>query len=296
MTNVTNTSNSNEIEMQDFKDVFKHGNAGLNLDPSVRKLLSDLNVHANEVSTHELRTRQATYRYVAALVDAAGRFASDKTVRDTMVAFFDFLFGKPKDGEDGANPFLRLVRAADGEWLTEINSQGESSQKWAPNRSGEKYAAVCRFAIDYGFTGNQLLDLFGGKKPISYTHNGTTKNIDPTINAIIAADSARYKVANRAVLDNADWRKIKSLKPIATLPYTEKLKAAFTLSEGGLGLASIAVVGNELYLLGDAGKEGNEVHRIFKKEYENLQNAYFKASKLSDDPATLDEALVRDDV
>lgn len=296
MSIVNITSNSNEFEMQDFKDVFKHGQAGLDLDESVRKLLSDLNAHANEVSSHELRTRQATYRYVASLVDAAWEFANNEAVRGTMIAFFDTLFGSPKEPETGANPFLRLVRAADGEWLMVTNAKGDVSYRWTPNRSGEKYAAVCRFAIDYGFTGTQLLNLLGGTERISYTLNEKTKEIEPTINAIIAADRERYKVANRAVLDNGDWRKIKSLKPIATLPYTEKLKAAFTLSEGGLGLASIAVVGSQIYILGDAGKEGNEVHRIFKKEYDNLQNTYYKASKLSDDPATLEEALVRDDV
>lgn len=295
MSNANTTSVSNETLLLGCKNVFKHGKVVLDLASPVRKTLSDLNIHADTVFDLEVKTRHVTYVYVAALVDAAREFAGDAAVNAQMTDFFDALFGTPKNSEIGANPYLRLVRAADGEWLTETNSRNVVSYKWVPNRSSEKYAAVCRFAVDYGFTGSNLLDFFMGKEKISYSYNGKSLEAEPTINGIIAADRQRYKTAGRKVLDKSDWQTIDGLKPLVTIPYTEKLKEAFTLSEGGLGIASIRVIGNQLHIYGNAGKQDNEVHRIFKQECGNISLAYYKASQKSDEPATLDEALVRDD-
>ncbi len=265
MTN--NTSNINETEAKDKKSLFTHGVFNLKSDSSVRTTLLNLNSNAYEVSAHELNARQATYRYVASLVDAANNYDSKPDVAAEFNTVFSDLFGDPKESDQNANPYLRLVRAADGEWTTEKGRNGGFIIKWKPNRSGEKYAAVCRFAVKNGYTGNDLLMLLEGKQKIKYSHNGETLEAEPTINGIIAADRKQHQSAPRAVLDSAQLIKIKNLAPLASIQMTAGMAALFTGKEEGLALATVMVSNGQLHIVGDSGKEANEVHRLFKKQF-----------------------------
>lgn len=263
----TITSNTNEIVTKDKKSVFTHGVFDLGADSSVRTSLSTLNSDAYEVHAQEASAYQATYKYVAALVDAAHDYKGKPNVAAEFNKVFATLFGDPKDGDKETNPFLRLVRTADGAWDTQKGRNGGFVVKWKPNRSGEKYAAVCRFAVTNGYTGAKLLNLLGGKEKIEYSHNGETLKTDPTINGIIAADRKQQEVATRAVLDTVQWGQITNLAPLASVEMTASMAEKFTNKEEGLALAAVIIRDGRLFIIGDSGKDDNEVQRLFKKQF-----------------------------
>lgn len=267
MTNVNNTSNINETEAKAKKSLFTHGVFNLKPDSSVRSSLLNLNSNAYEVSAHELNARQATYRYVASLVDAANDYNSKSDVAAEFNSVFSDLFGDPKEGDQNANPYLRLVRAADGEWATEKGRNGGFIVKWKHNRSGEKYAAVCRFAVKNAYSGKDLLTLIESNRKIQFLHNGETHFAEPTINGIVAADRKQHQSAPRAVLDGAQMATIKNLAPLASIQMTAGMAALFAGKEEGLALATVVVSNGQLHIVGDSGKEGNEVQRLFKKQF-----------------------------
>lgn len=159
MTTVKNETNtSNEATIRASKSVFAHGSASNMMASSAKTILEGLNEHAVGLTLRELGTREATYRYVAALVDAARDFAEGKEFMTACTRLFEGLFGRKACDEalvKGSNPYNFLVRAADGEWESVTDSKGKTSWKWNWNRSGEKYAAeprrVCRrlFGLSY---------------------------------------------------------------------------------------------------------------------------------------------------
>ncbi len=298
MTEIKNVSNnSNVTTVSAVRSALTH--SGLpQWNASAKLLISKLNDHATKLFERELGVRDATFHYVSALVDCAHEYAKGEEVTTAFMQLYLKLFGK--NALDNAlanksNPYNFLVRAADGEWLTIINSKGTTSSKWSWNRSGEKYAAICRFAVLNNYSGKDVLEfLQNGDKEIPYKVKGKNEKAKPTINGIIAADKDQNPKPKRDVLKPKDWEAINSLKPIAEVEYTNQIKSAFTLSEGGLGMALVIVRNGKMEIIGDAGVEGNPILRRFKEQREDLAQKQEFALKENTEVADLDEELVRD--
>ncbi|POO56259.1 hypothetical protein [Agrobacterium rosae] len=297
----TNSENSQEIS----RSAFDHAGSGLEVPASVKGVISTLNTKAADIVDKELKARHVTYEYVAKLCDAAIKMGDENDEFTLGVQkIIDHLIGKPEkeswggEGFRQPNPFLNLCRIADGAWGMKVLSvkAGTTRLTWMPNRSGEKFAGVCRFAVRNGFSGDEMLEHFLSGAPfILPMPTGEKKEIKATINAVIAEDRLQNESEQRDILSAKDWKEIFDLKPIVTLPFTKRLNSALTLSEGGIGLCAVRVVGDQLYLLGDAGFEpGNPVLRQFKKHKGFLWEKRKVAMQLEDEVMTLPEEYLVD--
>lgn len=297
----TNSENSQEIS----RSAFDHNGSGLEVPASVKGVISTLNTKAADIVEKELKARHVTYEYVAKLCDAAIKMGDENDEFTLGVQkIIDHLIGKPeKESWNGEafrqpNPFLNLCRIADGAWGMKVLSlkAGTSRLTWMPNRSGEKFAGVCRFAVRNGFSGDEMLKHFLSGAPfILPGPTGENREIKATINAVIAEDRLQNQSEQRDILSKLDWEHIFNLKPIVTLPFTKRLNSALTLSEGGLALCAVRVVGDQLYLLGDAGIEsGNPVLRLLKKQKGSLFSKQQSAMRVEDEVMTLPEEYLVD--
>jgi len=301
-TNETNNSNAATIltEKEVFalsRSVFSHSVSGLEVAPSAKQVIVELNEQAAGLVYDESKFRDATYRYVAKLTDVARSLMDENSVlRKEFIKLFDALFGREKfeEGLKSNNPYLMLVRAADGKWETKKDDKGLETTKWVPNRSSEKYSHVCRFAIDFNLTGETLLAHFQNRNPINIVRNEAKVEVKPTINDIIKADRDIHFTGTREVMDDREWKSVLELTPLATVPFTEQIKTAIKFSEGYLGVALVRVKDGELEIVGDAGKEGNDVLNLFKKQRYTVSETNSKALRQSLEVAELDPALVRD--
>jgi len=286
MASVKNETNSTEVSINDLKSVF-HGTK-VKMSDKAREIISNLNSVASDITSSQFSVRSFTYAYVAELIDAAHEFAEGGEVTSQLLALFEALKLPAPDmrvAGKHANPFLSLVRAADGEWISGLNGRGVPYTVWKPNRSGEKYAAVCRFAVTNGFTGSDLHALLGGKEDIEITYKGEDHKIKPTLNAIIAFDRLQFPTEERAVLTTDDWRHINRLSALVEIPFTERMAHAFTLSEGALCEGLLMVRDGKLMLLGSSGRIGNVVQRTFKERYTELDRAHAAAMRKPETPA-----------
>ncbi|MFC7066085.1 hypothetical protein [Brucella rhizosphaerae] len=279
------------------RSVFSHHVSELEVAPSAKQFIVELNDQASGLVFDDNKLRDATYRYVAKLVDAARTLTDvESETRKAFIKLFEALFGT-KNVEEALksnNPYLMLVRAVDGNWVTKKDEKGREQTKWAPNRSSEKYSHVCRFAIEFNLTGDTLLEHFITRKSITFNRKETKQTIKPTINDIIKADREIHTTGPREVMDESEWKGVFELNPLATVPFTKQIEKAIKLHEGYLGVALVRVKDGELEILGDAGKESNDVLRLFKNQRPAVAETYWKAKEESLDVAELDPALARD--
>lgn len=284
---------STEVSILTLKSVF-HGSK-VEMDDNAREIITSLNTVATDITSSQFKVRDFTYAYVAKLADAAHEYTAKSDVAGQFNALYKSLrLPEPEKGDDdrNVNPYLNLVRAADGEWVSGTNGRGEPFTAWKHNRSGEKYASACRFAVTNGFTGDELLALLGGKEEIEITYMGQDHKIKPTLNAIIAFDRLQFPTGEREIISNNEWIEINHLRPLFEVPFTEKMKSAFTTSEGAMTEGALiegllVVRDGNLMVVGSSGRIGNVVQRVFKARYHELNRAYDFAMRKSDDLAEL---------
>ncbi|MCZ7936657.1 hypothetical protein [Agrobacterium salinitolerans] len=291
--NMNETSNS--TTPVDLKSAFGMVGDAINVSSAVRETIIGLNAEASNVVSVTLKARQVTYEFVARLCDAAVKMGQEDEFARGVQKVIDALIPKRTTSTESAisaNPFLNLVRIADGEWVSRTNPRTNTTTvTWEPNRSSEKFAGVCRFATRNGFSGADMLSHFmSGEEFVIPVEGKKVRKVKATINAIIAEDRHQNSSAEREILDKDDWEAIMNLQPLAKVPFTNRLENALTLSEGGLAFIAVRVHGGELYLLGDSGiEDGNPVLRQFKKHRKVIRDRYHAVKGLAETPVTLAE-------
>jgi len=295
----TNTTGSNSVRVADPHSILGTG-INMGVAQTVLDQLSSLNSKASEFNSGEMRSRELSYRFVGALCDAAHKMEDDAEFAVGLLNVQKKLgmLAKGVSSIKAVNPYLPLVRVADGAWETVVRNKRLNlvDMQWVPNRSNEKYAGVCRFAVDHDFSGDAMVEHFlSGNHFEVEDEEGEPVEVKATINAIIAYDRKIHNATGtRDVLNDDDWEGILGLKPIADVQFTERLMAALTLSEGGLGFLAYRVQGDRLFLLGDASDEsGDGVHREFKNKWLTIRNRNKVAAMAADEPASLPQEYVK---
>lgn len=197
------------------------------------------------------------------------------------------LTGEEDANKPAPNIFLPLVRMIDGHWEQAMKNgkpvildSGENKMKWFPNRSYEKYASVIRFFIYNEYSHEHVADLLLGDAEIALIDG---KPIKPLISEIVKADTAQQNPHGR---ERTVWTveakaKAAALKPIITVPYTDAMKAAFTLSEDNYGSGIFRLGPNGLEILGDTGMAHNSLLGLVKRRTAEMSTAYNKAMAAS---------------
>lgn len=251
------------------------------------------------LKTAEARGRKAMAHMVAAFVEMGEQYISDAEVTTALDAMCKKhglepvkLTGKEDSDAKSPNIFLPLVRLIDGDWVQTIkngapvtNSDGTPKAKWVPNRSYEKYANVIRFFIYNEFSHGNVVDLLMGDDEIPLRDGD--QSIAPTITEIVKADAAQQNPdgRKRTVWTIEAKAEAAALQPLFFIPYTEEMKAAFTLSEDNYGSAIIRLGANGLEVLGDTGMKNNGLLSLVKRRTSHMAAAFKKAVALSNDKA-----------
>lgn len=296
MEDVKNNTSTSTITI-DLKSALGMAGSGIQIPAAVRSVIENLNSGAFDMSAQALKARQVAYEFAARLCDAAIKMGNDDEFAQGVQKVIDGLIRKRTTTNESAiatNPYLNLVRIADGEWVTRVNPRtNTSSVSWEPNRSNEKFANVCRFATRNGYSGSDMLAHFTSGKAFEIPQpNGKIKSVKATINAVIAEDRHQSSSGERKILDKDDWEAIMNLQPLAKVPFTNRLENALTLSEGGLAFVAVRVVGGELHVLGDSGiEDGNPVLRQFKKHRKVIRDRFSLVKNMVEAPAVLAEEL-----
>ncbi|UXS04512.1 hypothetical protein [Agrobacterium tumefaciens] len=264
-----------------------------------KKIVSKVKDAVANLQGAEARGRKAMAKMVAALVEMGAAYIGDaKTTAalDIMCKRHGLepvkLTGEEDANKPAPNIFLPLVRMIDGHWELVLKNgkpvvldDGENKRKWYPNRSYEKYASVIRFFLHNGYSHEHVADLLLGEAELVLLDG---KTIKPTVSEIVKADTAQQNPhgRERTVWTTEAKTKAAALKPIVTIPYTEAMKAAFTLSEDNYGSGIFRLGPNGLEILGDTGLAHNELLGLVKRRTIEMSTAYNKAmaaSKVSTD-------------
>lgn len=283
--NVNETSNITAVEGLNPNDV--------NPVITAKRLVTKAKEAISTLKGAEARGRKAMASMVAVFVEMGYAYLNDAKVTealDAMCVKHGLTPVKLSEKADATKPapniFLPLVRMVDGDWETVVkdgkpvkDNNGDVRTKWVPNRSYEKYASVIRFFIHNGYESDFVKDLLMGDAPIG-TIDG--KSIEPLITAIVQADTAQQNPNSR---ERKVWTaeakfNAAKLKPIVTIPYTDAMKAAFTLSEDKYGSAIFRLGPKGLEILGDTGLTDNGILGLVKRRTAEMAAAYEKATNM----------------
>ncbi|MDR6757201.1 hypothetical protein J2Y48_002497 [Mycoplana sp. BE70] len=248
----------------------------------------------SSLKTAEARGRKALAAMVATFVEMGEAYITNAevtTILDAKCRIHGIepvkLTGTEDGGKKSPNIFLPLVRLIDGDWEQTIKNgkavtkpDGTPKTKWVPNRSFEKYASVIRFFIHNQIGHEMVAEYLVGEEPIVLIDGKT--EVAPTITEIVKADTAQQNSDGR---ERTVWTveakaSAAALQPLFTIPYTETLKAAFTLSEDNYGSAIIRLGPNGLEILGDTGMKNNGLLGVVKRQTPNMASAFKKAIAL----------------
>lgn len=238
----------------------------------------------------EARSRMAMAEMVATFVEMGYAYLTDQKVLTDIDALcvkhgiqpVD-LEKKAEEGKPAPNVFLPMMSIVDGKWTDVFDAKtgkpvvdkktGATKQKWARNRSFEKYASVIRFFIHNEISYLEVVDILMGDNLIMV--DGLEEGVRPRIADIVKADTEQQNGKRRkpqvwtAVETKAA---LKVFKPIAVLPLPAGFADKFTLSEGYTAIIA-EVVGDELHYVFDSGLKDDALFRVIKNRATELTEA-----------------------
>lgn len=224
----------------------------------------------------EARGRKALAHMVATFVEMGERYIYDAAITKAL---------DDKCKEHGlavvsltskTNYFLSLVRMISGEWVTVEkdgkpvkDKDGTPKKKWAPNRSFEKYASVMRFFIHNEISSSKVAEILLGGESIEV---GLDNAVEPTITAIVAADSEQHGTKRSTNLWNSDLAlAAERLREIASVEMTPVLEKAVQFNEDDYAAVIVRKRDGRLEILGDAAGEVDTLNRMVKRRAEHLE-------------------------
>lgn len=237
----------------------------------------------------EARSRKAMAEMVASFVEMGYAYLTDQKVLTDIDALcvkhgiqpVD-LEKKAEEGKPAPNVFLPMMSIVDGKWDDVFDTKtgkpvvdkktGKTKQKWARNRSFEKYASVIRFFIHNEISHLEVVDILMGDNLIMV--EDLEEGVRPRIADIVKADTEQQNGKRRKpqVWTAEAKAAVKLFKPIAVLPLPAGVADKITLSEGYTAIIA-EVVDGEIRFVFDSGLKGDALFRVIKNRATELTEA-----------------------
>lgn len=263
-------------------------NAGLQPEPmSASEMLTAAKAAIGKVNAAEARSREAMAKMVAIFVEMGTAYMFDETVMTAIDAECIRHGITPVKldenvavGKRALNVFLPIMSIVDGKWVNMFNSttgkpvkdgNGNTKQKWARNRSFEKYASVIRFFIHNQISHEEVVGILMSDKPIMVEE--FPEGVVPRITDIVQADTVQQNGKKRTpqVWTAEAKAAVKVLKPVAVLPFAD-VNGPITLSDGYTALIARVVDGN-LEILFDSGLKGDALYKVINARTSEVTEA-----------------------